>query len=80
MSGGDSLAFAGIVLDILGAGVLVWPMFHSTEKDVKHNTYAGYGTHPNLEEAALRERRYARWGFPILILGFLLQAIGVPVA
>ena len=55
---------------------MLWPVIHATEEDVKHTTFAGYGAHPHLEEAHLREWRHARWGFPILMLGFFLQALG----
>jgi hypothetical protein len=77
VSVGNCFTVAGLILDVIGATILVWPLYTSTEDDVRKATADLWDGNPLTTREALRTRKFARWGFPLLICGFLLQIAGV---
>jgi hypothetical protein len=69
-----------LVLDAIGASLVLWPLARQTKRDaIEHGVsrYGGESDEENLRlpavRAILREVLWARWGFGLLIAGFVLQ-------
>jgi hypothetical protein len=75
---------AGLVLDIVGASVQAWSFVSLTEAEEFEQGQTVRGAAPsvprNLELARIRgllqDAMLARWGWGLLVAGFVLQLIG----
>jgi hypothetical protein len=70
----DNLSLVGLLLNFIGAVLLVIPRFRSSEAiQAQAGTY--YDKNPHLEEALKRDSNFARIGFLLMAAGFLLQIV-----
>ena len=75
MTSGDWVTVVGLGLDALGAGLILWPLFRLTNEQAKRDTSHGLRS-SGPTDALFRNRAAARKGLLLLILGFVLQAVG----
>jgi hypothetical protein len=67
----------GLVFDILGAAVLVWPLIVPENWAAAHDEKASAKKKvPPARIQFLREGSCARWGLFLLIVGFIFQLVG----
>lgn len=73
------LVLCGLVLDAIGLLVATWPIWRASDEDLKQQsggiTYDGIS--PSFRLALFRERKAARVGVALMVVGFILQGLGV---
>ena len=76
------LTASGLLLDIIGAGVLVWDLLFMTEE--KANSFSTKGIrspgHQMQKLDRLNQSRHAKLGLICLVLGFVGQLVGASLS
>ena len=69
----------GLVLDIVGILVISCAGLFENNESLDEQSGSYYDENPYLRKALFKNRKLLRIGIPMMVLGFLLQAVGALV-
>ena len=73
---GTCLTVWGLLFDAVGLAVLAWPGFFESAGALDQQATPKYDMHPEVRAALFKNRLMLRIGVPLMLIGFVLQAVG----
>jgi hypothetical protein len=76
-----ALTILGLVLDLVGAIILAWPIFFASDRDIVEHARPRLPLGPTDDDVRglptylelIRQAKFARCGMPLLVAGFMCQ-------